>query len=407
LFEAGKTPSFTTDLSGPKEIEDLIEREWKARETEASYLENGLFFCLSHIANSFIRSDAKNLRVIVISDTPSNPRDEEKARALIELVEKFHYFPAFIDIIRIGNEKFYPDDVKLRIITATANGGLFYVENEKELRDTLVQGLVKRKTLETLTPLGGNRFIEPEHHSFFANMASNLITPPQGMVKPCDLCKGDICPFCGDSQDAPFLCPGCGIAFHDCCAARYSIQNNIGIKYIFRCPNCTMLLKVDPESVINVGAEQVTSSSFQEDYDKDLLQEIISEEDKQAKESGVEEPSPTANLPNITNTPELASSRVPSGPRLAPIGTGFFKPRGFIKPTGPPQTTINNVQKEVWTPPADSTSSSQGIKTPAKPPPLEPTRRLQTRVLVCRICGHNLPQRAARCPNCGGIVSQN
>lgn len=430
VFETGKTPSFTADLSGPKEIEDLIEREWKARETEESFLENGLFFCLSHIASAFIRSDAKNLRIIVISDTPSNPSNTEKSQALIDLVEKFHYFPAFIDIIRIGAEKFYPDDVKLRIITATANGGLFYVEDEKSLRDTLVQGLVKRKSLETLTPMGGARYIEPEHHAFFANMASELVTPPPGETKTCALCKDPLCPFCGDVMDAPFSCPSCGIAYHDCCAARYSVQNNIGIKYIFRCPNCTTLLKVDPESVMNIGVEDVAAPPQPpESYDTGLLQQIVGEEDKPQEEPGAEDTPENAGLSEIPRPQpqEVATSEAitppptPSGtappltspgPRFTPVkGTGFFRPRVPLKTPNGSAVPGTAAQKDVWRPPPETTpktpEASSIVKPPVKPPPVDTNRRPVIRVLVCRICGHNLPQKAARCPNCGSIVTQN
>ncbi len=429
VFETGKTPSFTSDLSGSKEIEDIIEKEWKAREVEESFFENGLFFCLSHIASSFIRSDAKNLRVIIISDTPSNPGTTEKTQALIELVEKFHYFPAFIDIIRIGSEKFYPDDVKLRIVTATANGALFYVEDEKGLRDTLVQGLVKRKSLETLTPVGGARYIEPEHHAFFANMASELVTPPPGENKSCGLCKGDICPFCGDAQDAPYVCPSCGLAYHDCCAARYSVQNHIGIKYIFRCPNCTTLLKVDPESVMNLGSEQDTTPPPQEGYDTGLLQQIVgeqgqpqgttNEEGSPINASPSEQPAPqtgeaAATAPVVTPSSPSGSSPLPTttGPRFTPVkGPGFFRPRGPFKPPSGSQAPATGNQKETWKPPTEPVpknfETSQTSTPPVKPPPLDVTRRPTIRVLVCRICGQSLPQRAARCPNCGGIVTQN
>jgi hypothetical protein len=423
VFESGKTPSFTSDLNGPKEIEDLIDKEWKAREMEESYFENGLFFCLSHIANSFIRSDARNLRVIVISDTPSNPGDTDKVQALVGLVEKFHYFPAFIDIIRIGNEKFYPDDVKLRIVTATANGGLFYVEDEKGLRDTLVQGLVKRKTLETLTPLGGTRFIEPEHHAFFANMASQLVTPPPGPNKSCSLCKGDICPFCGDPQDAPYACPGCGITYHDCCAARYSIQNHIGIKYIFRCPNCTTLLKVAPETVANLDQTTAEQNKPGESYDTGLLQQIVGDQGQpqESPENGahpeipVTQPAEMAPKEPPTIPPSDQSSSIPppaTGPRFTPArGPGFFRPRGPLKPPSGTQAPAAGDQKEIWKPPTETVAktpeAASTTKPPVKPPPLDATRRSVARVLVCRICGHSLPQRAARCPNCGGIVTQN
>ncbi len=261
-------------------------------------------------------------------------------------------------------------------------------------------------------------------------MASELVTPPPGGTKSCSLCKEDVCPFCGDGQDAPYVCPSCGITFHDCCAARYSVQNNIGIKYIFRCPNCTTLLKVDPESVMNLGSEQVAPPPPQESYDTGLLQQIVGEEGQPQEPTGAEGTPNNANISETTGletggavTPEPGatppatseSALLPAtpGPRFTPVkGAGFFiRPRGPLKPPSGSQAPATGIQKDVWKPPTEtiptSPETSQNIKPPVKPPPVDAVRRPVARILVCRICGHNLPQRAARCPNCGGIVTQN
>ncbi|HMF33944.1 MAG TPA: vWA domain-containing protein [Candidatus Lokiarchaeia archaeon] len=431
MWEAGKTPEFTTNFISGEEVAAHIEKQWKIRDTEESYFENGLFYCLSHIANEYIRTDEKNLRVIVLSDAPSNPADTEKQQALIDLVEKFKWFPTFIDIIRIGNEKFYPDDVKLRIISATANGGLFYVEDEKGLRDTLVAGLAKRKSLEVLTPLGGDRYIDDEHHAFFANMASDLITPPPSEVKPCFICHNDICPVCGDPQDVPYMCPSCASTYHDCCAARYAVNNNIGIKYIFRCPSCESLLKVSQDAVATAEREvsPIAQPPEAADYDKDLLQEIMETEnpselvpleqaiqDAEACIPREEDKQPRSELP-IAEEEGSDACDTTNGPRFVPVsGTGFFKPRGLPAKKAPivPEEESAS-ESEVWTPPAGNQINdvySSGLdeealqaksklkKMVAKKVPPKGTPR----VLLCKICGQTLPEKAARCPNCGSIV---
>lgn len=421
MWETGKIPNFSTNFVSSEEVVAHIDRTWKVRDTEESYFENGLFYCLSYIATEYVRSDEKNLRIIVLSDSPSNPADAEKAQALIDLVEKFKWFPTFIDIIRIGSEKFYPDDVKLRIITTTANGGLFYIDEEKGLRDNLVAGLVKRKSLEVLTPLGGNRYIDDEHHAFFANMASNLVTPTSGF-KPCSLCGMDICPTCGDPSDAPFVCPSCTTSFHDCCAARYSVQHHIGIKYIFRCPNCDALLKIDPDKVAQVEQDTeipiATPTAETGTYDRDLLQEIMQEDklvplDQAIKDAQCNEDISGENTEQpLSTTPgecESESEQAEGAARFIPVGkTVFFRPHGPAVKKHPPNAPRENEEDaEVWQPPPDvnpprELSPKQGPTS--KPSAKKDSYKGATRVLLCKICGQVLPPKVGRCPNCGSIV---
>ncbi len=258
-------------------------------------------------------------------------------------------------------------------------------------------------------------------------MASELVTPPPGETKSCALCKEPICPFCGDVQDAPYVCPSCGMAYHDCCAARYSVQNHIGIQYIFRCPNCTTLLKVDPESVMNLGPAQVGTLPPQEGYDTGLLQQIVGPEGQSPESTSAEGHPENLNLSEIPQPEEIPTTAPVStppgppgspplptstGPRFLPVkGPGFFRPRVPLKPPSGSPAPATAPQKDVWKPPTEvvpmTPEASQNIKPPVKPPPVDVTRRPVTRVLVCRICGQSLPQKAARCPNCGGIVTQN
>jgi hypothetical protein len=66
----------------------------------------------------------------------------------------------------------------------------------------------------------------------------------------CHLCQEEICPCCADINDTLQICESCNSAFHNCCATNYTIQNNIGIPHIFRCPKCDILLKIDQDEIV-------------------------------------------------------------------------------------------------------------------------------------------------------------
>ena len=90
------------------------------------------------------KENRKNYRVIVFSDTPSG-LSEEYHHALYDLLLKAKFFDTFIDIIRVGDEKFFSDDVKLKVMTSETQGGVFYANDPKLVPDIL-NSLLQNKT---------------------------------------------------------------------------------------------------------------------------------------------------------------------------------------------------------------------------------------------------------------------
>ncbi|MHA1746600.1 MAG: hypothetical protein ACTSWW_11405, partial [Promethearchaeota archaeon] len=208
-FKEDDSPYLTEEVTEPKELLDQIQREWKKRETTKSQFENGLFYCLSFLAAKAAKK-AANYRVIVISDTPST-KNAEYAQALMGLVETVRTFPTFIDILRIGENDMYPDDVKLRIISTITSGGVFYATNSKEFKSTLL-GLAKNKTLPDLRTEGGQE-IEADQKAYYENLAKELFDLEDADQGECMICSKPVCDYCQDPTDLR-KCPNCGGILH-------------------------------------------------------------------------------------------------------------------------------------------------------------------------------------------------
>ena len=83
-------------------------------------------------------------RIIVLSDSPRS-LSEEYNSALYDLILKAKHFSIYIDIIRVGDKKFYKDDVKLKVITSETFGGTLYCREEKQLKRYLSSLVGSRK----------------------------------------------------------------------------------------------------------------------------------------------------------------------------------------------------------------------------------------------------------------------
>jgi len=274
-FKEGGEPKIHDGLTTTKSIKKVIEYAYKERTHSANYFENGLFFCLSGIASSFL-AQAITFRIVVFSDLPSE-KNSQYMEALMNLVETVRTFPTFIDIIRIGNERLYSDDVKLRIITTLTNGGLFYVDSAKSLKDALAC-LVHNKVLPDLRPEGGQA-ISKQHELYYSDLSLKLSLPPlhqKGQLK-CHLCEDNLCQYCNDENDILKTCPSCGIGLHECCSSLYSWNYNIGLKNIFRCPGCGSLIKLNEKIVYRVNGTKLLDE--EESKMEENLDEAIDSED--------------------------------------------------------------------------------------------------------------------------------
>jgi len=278
IFQEEGNPVFITDKKDSGIIVKSIDENWKSRSKKQSFFENGLFYIFSYIAE-MVRKKSKFNRVIIITDTPSD-LGEDYQEALFNLVSKIKNFPTFIDIIRVsdGSERFFTDDVKLNLLSSETKGGIFYVsQKDKKGLSSVIKKLVKTKQFTSTFVDQPDRIkISQEDYNFYNQLAKPLKKSEDIMEKlVCQFCKEELCPICSDVYDIPLFCEDCKTTFHNCCITNHTINHNIGIPNILRCPgpSCDVLLKIDEDEIIEVSGE-VEVSSVKEFMAKEVLQEI-------------------------------------------------------------------------------------------------------------------------------------
>ncbi len=431
LFEEDGNPFVIEETKNIKDLAEQIVKSWKNR-NKTSYLENGLMYCLSvHAEKARIKQGT--YRILVISDQPSNANSELED-ALLRLVEIVRTFPTFIDIIRIGRQRFYKDDVKLKLIATTSSGGLFYGENEKDLM-AILKGLAKNKKLPDLIPEGGQA-VDPSHKLYYESLATSL-EENKDMNLVCSICQENNCNYCNNTGDLPKSCPQCGINYHECCAALYSWRNNIGLKHIFRCKNCGILIKLNEHSVYIVNNEKPPQEI---EYDKETLDNIFGQ--SASPEGSLEffQPEPSSEkeisktLENISDTlaadesskqelpagesrlfsdenrPDIEqkSAISPSGKKIKYVRTMFgtlqpviegdnneIKAENESNDENIPKTEINNpIPLEKDEKPQDSDPSPKEFGDKVK------RREKKPRIKICSFCSSYVNPNEKICPKC-------
>ena len=360
-------------------ISKVINDNWESRENEKSFLENGLFEVLAYIFTKS-KENRKNYRVIVLSDTPSG-LSEEYHHALYDLLLKAKFFDTFIDIIRVGDEKFFTDDVKLKVMTSETQGGVFYCNYPKLLQDILNSLLLNKTEFSLILPEEDDQFLD-EDRLFYEKLAVDLITLDPEDEEICTICNQELCPTCEAHSDEIHKCFNCDAKYHLCCAAKHSITNNIGFKHIFRCVKCDTLLKLDEEFV-----ELIFEEKFEE---PEIENEMLEVESNEIEFEEFDEPI----VQEETEYSEESAETVIT--KKIKIG-GYFGQEVEIKATlnsnQIPQlsNTIINVQEE------GDTMAKEPLSITSLRPPKKKTIKL------CQICGETV-RNADKCPTCGARV---
>lgn len=384
LFQERGAPITTYDEKEAEALIKIIEEYWDTRENKKSYLENGLFEILSYIFRK-IKTARKNYRVIIISDTPSS-LSEDYHNALYDLLLKARKFDTFIDIIRAGDEKFYEDDVKLKVIVSETHGGVFYC-NDIKLFQNILGSLIQSKTEFNVIQTGEVEPVLEEDKVFYERLAVDLISLDSEEEEKCDICERELCPICEAYSDEIHKCFNCDAKYHSCCAAEYSIANNIGFKHLFRCVQCDTLLKLDEEFVNLIYQESLPEEIEVPEIhiaDTDIYSEV---EDFTYQQDTVE-----AEI-NPLEYEEPTYKKVRIG--------GFFGTEITIKAKN------NSTPKEIemdTTPVVSVTGDSETqslIQEKISITSLRPPKRKT--INLCKICGTTL-RNTAICPNCGARV---
>jgi hypothetical protein len=385
IFQEDANPVTLYDEKDSDKILDQLNDKWDTRETGQSFLENGLFEILAYIFRKSQES-RKNYRVIIISDVPST-LSEDYHNALYDLLVKARNFYAFIDIIRVGDSKFYEDDVKLKVISSETHSGVFYCKDPK-IFPNILGSLVQNKTEFTVIQPSEQHPVLREDKIFYERLAVDLISLDSEDKEVCDICQQELCPICELHSDQILKCYNCDVKYHSCCAAHYSIKNNIGFKHIFRCIQCDTLLKLDEDFVNLIYEEEYKSDReelTEEEVQLDTIEEEIEEED--LFEEGYLEP--------IEEISEEHKIEVETEKKVR-IG-GYFGQEILIKRKDNNQSSVLKVAEPVMNIRENLSEAVKPISiTSLKPPKMRSIK-------LCKICGATI-KNVHICPNCGATV---
>ena len=390
IFQKDENPVNLYDMKDLDSVIDAINKSWENKENEKSYLENGLYEILAYIFRKS-RKARKDYRVIIISDTPSK-LSEDYYNALYDLLIKAKKFSAFIDIIRVGENKFYEDDVKLKIISSETHGGTFYCPSEKLLQNIL-GSLVQNKREFKIIKAQDEEDVLQEDKTFYERLAVELISLSSEDKEICTVCEQELCPICEAHSDEIHKCFNCNAKFHSCCAAKYSLAKNIGFKHIFRCPQCETLLKLDEDFVNIIYEEDLeeTLPEISEEHIEDLIEDNIEEEEEELiEEVDIQEDVMEAAEESVEVKPE--SFPPPETTKKVKVGGFFGKEITITKKKVQNKTVseIPDVKEEV--------KESVSITT-LKPP----RKRSGKKIKLCQICGTTI-RNTQTCPTCGAKV---
>jgi len=412
IFQEEGNPIFITDKKDSEIIIKAIEENWKTRPRKQSFFENGLFYIFSYIAET-VRKKSKFNRIIIVTDTPSD-LSEDYTDALFNLVSKIKNFPTFIDILRISQsgDRFFKDDVKLNILANDTKGGIFYIHDKKEFA-SIINKLIKTKQLISIfedQPVKVR--ISREDYDFYSNLAREVkFAPIDEPGLKCFFCKEEICPVCTNINDTLLLCPQCKTNFHNCCVTNYTIQHNIGIPHIFRCPKCDILLKIQQDDI--VSPEDFISNSAEEYLEHTTVQyseELIAAQEMKSK-------IPINNL--YKKKPSNTGKSLSPQPKVVRIG-GFFGKSYTVRKEGD-KIVYQRVSKTSSEPDSKISREASSKKTEIslekvtnkisywKPPKIEEDVKMNPEKYICPQCGTQITvneKKEKSCPFCGHIFEE-
>ncbi|TFG16182.1 MAG: VWA domain-containing protein [Promethearchaeota archaeon] len=379
IFQDNDNPFTLYDEKDTDKILDRLEDKWDTRETKHSLLENGIFEILAYIFRKSQES-RKNYRVIIISDVPSD-LSEDYHNALYDLLVKARNFYAFIDIIRVGDSKFYDDDVKLKVISSETHSGVFYC-NDPKLFPNILGSLVQNKTEFTVIQPSKQNPILKEDKIFYEKLAVGLLSLDFDDKEVCDICQQELCPICELHSDQILKCYNCDVKYHACCAAHYSIKNNIGFRHLFRCVQCDTLLKLD-EDFVNLIYEE----EYQPEEEEIIKEELIEIDEEEVFDEEVEEQIEEIIEENQADVQEERKVRI----------GGYFGQEIVVKTKHNPPGSIVKAAEAMGTIREDGAEPLKSLSITSLKPP---KKRL---IKLCKICGATL-QSVHVCPNCGARV---
>ncbi|MFW9999355.1 MAG: zinc ribbon domain-containing protein [Candidatus Hodarchaeota archaeon] len=392
IFQQEGNPIFLTDKKDFEIIANSIEENWNNRPKGQSFFENGLFYIFSYIAET-VRKKSKFNRIIVVTDTPSD-LSAEYQEALFNLVSKIKNFPTFIDIIRVTKqgERFFKDDVKLNVLASDTKGGIFYIQDRKGFFDVIKKLVKTKQFVTTFTDKSELVRISKEDYAFFNNLAKSVVKSSE-LSLVCHFCNDEVCPVCTDVHDVPNICEDCNTAFHNCCLTNYTINNNIGIPNILRCPSCDVLLKIPEDEIIGLS-EEIEGESVKDYMEKEFLQDLA-EEVPEGQEVVLEIPPE----PKVKAPKKVAKTVSPvESTKTIRIG-GFFGKVFTVKKVGD-KIVYERATKSPIKPTSEARKRDEIILKDAIP--LTDKKSIKKpSFIICPQCGTQNTSQQTSCSNCG------
>ena len=401
LFQKEDNPVTFYDEPNFESYEKILDEKWDTREKERSLFENGLFEILAYIFRKS-REFRKNYRVIIISDTPSTLSDDYH-NALYDLLIKAKKFDAFIDIIRIGDQKFYSDDVKLKVVASETHGGVLYCNDGKSFLNIFTSMVQSRSEFAVVIPESDNDILNVDK-IFYEKLAVDLISLEPDDEEKCSICQKEVCPICNAYSDEIHKCFNCDAKYHACCAADYSISNNIGFKHLFRCIQCDALLKLDEEYVNMIYEEEYAEKTEPDEENEPVMENFV---EKDISEVHIIENAPSEEEDQNFSIGEgiLQSETVKTPPSLNKVPQestpvkkvkvgGFFGQKVTVKPGNSNGILLSSANGAIVSNAEGSTQVQEKISITRLRPPRKITIKL------CQICGNTL-RGTSNCSKCG------
>ncbi|MFX0155966.1 MAG: hypothetical protein ACFE9Q_15695 [Candidatus Hodarchaeota archaeon] len=227
----------------------------------------GIIIAISLLIENFKKTSKKLFRLLVLLDDSTYKNLPQEFFIIEKLVKNVRDLPFYIDIVSI-EKKNNEDNKLLKKIATSCNGEFYQIKEVNELNPLLKILANKKIKTDYLYSRYKLKIAQGETQTFYISLADKLEMFHERAI--CSICSQE------DNKDI-MQCPSCGILAHKACWARWAINLNRLVPYIFRCHNCFYLLKLDKDFVIDIQLETISPSIKLNDIKKKEINDYLEE----------------------------------------------------------------------------------------------------------------------------------